>query len=215
MKKKSEYWSNKERFRDYSHEIVHFFSLQRIKEIRNNINIEEQYKLLDIGAGNGFSSFYFKENFDIDIYVGDYSDAMLIRNPLRKKIIFDAKKLPFKDNSFEVVNIWEVLHHIKEPIIALKEAYRVSKKYLILFEPNRNNPFQFLFALFDKEHRLVMKYNMDYLKKMVKDAGFKIRISKKVGFLFPNLTPFFIFKIIKKLPFTFFLGISIMIIGEK
>ena len=209
------YWKNESRFREYNHPIVEYFSMQRLKEIEKYIKISPEYKILDIGAGNGFSSYYYEKYFKSKIVAGDYSKDMLFRNPVSAKLIMDGKKLPFKDNSFDVVNIWEVLHHIESPVEVLKEAYRVSKKYIILFEPNRYNIFQFLFALWDKEHRLVLKYSKKYIENILEESGFKIIVSKNVGIIFPNLMPKFLFEIIKYFPFSNFYGISCMAIAEK
>lgn len=43
-------------------------------------------------------------------------------------VVGDGKKLPFKNNSFDVVLIESVLEHIDEPEIVIKEGYRVLKK---------------------------------------------------------------------------------------
>jgi ubiquinone/menaquinone biosynthesis C-methylase UbiE len=50
----------------------------------------------------------------------------------------DAQKLPFKDNSFDVVTCQTVLIHVKNPTLALKEMKRVVRKggIVICSEPN-------------------------------------------------------------------------------
>lgn len=54
----------------------------------------------------------------------------------------DLTNLTFKDNSFEVVTILEVLEHIKEVKQAIKEAIRVSKRFIVITVPSKedNNP---------------------------------------------------------------------------
>lgn len=54
----------------------------------------------------------------------------------------DLTNLSFKDNSFEVVTILEVLEHIKEVKQAIKEAIRVSRKFIVITVPSKedNNP---------------------------------------------------------------------------
>ncbi len=209
------YWERKERFRHYKHPIVEFFSIQRINEIKKYVDFKEVSYVLDIGGGNGVSSFYYESLFKVKIIAIDRYESMLKFNPVNSKALSDARYLPFKDNSFDLVNIWEVLHHIDNPATVIREAYRVSKKYLVLFEPNRNNPLQFLFSIYDKEHRKVLRYNKKYIKKIVEDSGFSIISYEKVGSLFPNLTPLFIFKIIKKIHFVNIFGISHMIVAKK
>lgn len=47
-----------------------------------------------------------------------------------------AYKLPYKDNSFDLVVCTEVLEHLDAPSKILKEILRVSKKYLLISVPN-------------------------------------------------------------------------------
>lgn len=56
-------------------------------------------------------------------------------------LIYDGKKLPFDDDSFDVVLLIAVLHHSFNPIEMLKEARRVSKR-LIIMEGIYNNKIQ-------------------------------------------------------------------------
>ena len=54
----------------------------------------------------------------------------------------DLTNLTFMDNSFDVVTILEVLEHIKEVKQAIKEAIRVSKRFIVITVPSKedNNP---------------------------------------------------------------------------
>jgi glycosyltransferase involved in cell wall biosynthesis/SAM-dependent methyltransferase len=44
----------------------------------------------------------------------------------------EINKLPFSDNSFDLVMSVDVLEHIDKPINAIKEMFRVSKKYVVV-----------------------------------------------------------------------------------
>ena len=48
----------------------------------------------------------------------------------------NAQELPYEDNSFDFVMILEVLEHVGEPDLVLREAYRVTSKYLLASVPN-------------------------------------------------------------------------------
>jgi len=54
----------------------------------------------------------------------------------------DLTNLSFNDNSFDVVTILEVLEHINEVKKAIKEAIRVSKQFIVITVPSKedNNP---------------------------------------------------------------------------
>lgn len=51
------------------------------------------------------------------------------KNKVEVKIINAlAEKLPFKTETFDLINISEVLEHVNDPLSVLKEVYRVLKK---------------------------------------------------------------------------------------
>ena len=54
----------------------------------------------------------------------------------------DLTNLSFNDNTFDVVTILEVLEHIPNVKKAIKEAIRVSKKFIVITVPSKedNNP---------------------------------------------------------------------------
>ena len=48
----------------------------------------------------------------------------------------DAHRLAFPENAFDTVIMLEVLEHLLEPLVALHEAFRVTKKNVIISVPN-------------------------------------------------------------------------------
>ena len=110
-------------------------------------------------------------------------------NPVEKKVKGNAEKLSFKNNSFDVVFCGNLLHHLANPSKAIQEMTRVSKKYVVLVEPNRNNPLMFLFSLIKKEEQGALKSNNSFLKALCKKEGLKIKSSFTQGAIVPNKTP--------------------------
>ncbi len=45
---------------------------------------------------------------------------------------YDGKKIPFADNSFDVVMIVDVLHHANEPHNLIREAQRVARHFIVV-----------------------------------------------------------------------------------
>jgi len=93
--------------------------------------------VLDAGCGDGF----FLEMLRGDVYGVDISEKRLKRS--RKKNIFCkltladlCYKLPFKDASFNIIILTEVIEHLKKP--SMGELLRILKKggYLIVSAPN-------------------------------------------------------------------------------
>lgn len=213
-----EYWEENANARGYKHPIVKFFVEQRIDWIKRYIDISSIKSAFDVGCGDGFSTYYFSQIIP-RVEGGDIAENMLSKNPVDRKYlhVIDAEKLPQKDSSFDLVYTWEVLHHVPNPDIAVKEMARVSKEYVILFEPNRSNPLQFFFGLLNKQERGTLRSTKTYLETLCKDADLEIVASEFLGKIPPNKTPESMMPLMKKLSFssTLFTGISIGVIAKK
>jgi SAM-dependent methyltransferase len=85
--------------------------------------------ILDIGSGNCALNMQLK-NLGFDI------TGLDIRNKSAYKeiepVIYDGSTLPFEDNSFDIVQLITVLHHIKDPEKILREAKRVGRKVIVM-----------------------------------------------------------------------------------
>jgi len=97
-------------------------------------------KILEVGCGEGYIIKHLREKFNVNIIGMDISNDILeiarSMNPNLKFFLGDIYKLGFKDDSFDMVLILEVLEHLKYPNRALEEIKRVSKEYVIVSVPN-------------------------------------------------------------------------------
>jgi ubiquinone/menaquinone biosynthesis C-methylase UbiE len=86
-------------------------------------------RILDIGCGGAHVAKTLKD-------AGYHITPLDIRNKSYFKdiqpVIYDGKKIPFADNSFDIALLLTVLHHIKDPLATLAEAKRVSKRIIII-----------------------------------------------------------------------------------
>lgn len=210
-----DFWKKEHPFRDTNHPVVRFFSQQRIRLVKDHIPFDKIKTYLDMGSGDGVSALYLPES--LKVCVSDYAINRLEKNRFPTKVVCDCNVLPFKDNSFDVVSCWEVLHHNPDIQKIIAEMKRISKKYIYVFEPNMYNPFQFIFALLSKEHRWVIKHNytLKNLKNQFEKAGLKTRAAQNTGWIFPNKTPLWLLGILRKLPFSCRIGISSFLVLEK
>lgn len=93
-------------------------------------------RVLDAGAGLGKIVKRFKElNIDLDVFASDISFEMTKRLasffvdfPSVNIFLSDIQNTCFADNSFNVVTIQQVLHHLPFPEQGLREISRVLKK---------------------------------------------------------------------------------------
>lgn len=99
----------------------------------------ENAKYLDIGSGQGHNTLatgnYFefpKENiFGLDIK--EYENVCLEQDQIN---IYDGFKCPFPDNHFDLITIYQVLHHVDELDKLITEIARILKPqgYLVIKE---------------------------------------------------------------------------------
>ena len=140
---------------------------------------------------------------------------MLSLNPYRKAIQGEVENLPFCDGSHDIVFSTNLLHHLDDPLCALKEMARVSRKFVVLVEPNRNNLLMFLFSLIKKVERGALKFSQNYLVSLIEQAGLRLLCACSHGSIVPNKTPGFLVSFLepinKKIP----MGFYIMAIAEK
>jgi len=94
--------------------------------------ISRNSKILDLGCGSGIVINEFKKRFNSEIFGVDIIDNRVIDIPFKK--IEGVNLSCFPDNSFDTVMISFVLHHSEDPVELLKEAKRVAKKNIIIYE---------------------------------------------------------------------------------
>ncbi len=102
--------------------------LNKIRIIRNNLKIEKQDFLLDVGCGTGI----FAEEFKC-IKIGvDPAINLLNQGKNAFYIQAYAENLPFKDNCFDKVISVTAIHNFKNIRKGLEEIKRVFRKNIAL-----------------------------------------------------------------------------------
>jgi len=107
---------------------------RRTYEIIQAIHKHHQSKIdtiLDIGTAEGAMLSSIKKEFPQAKCFGlEYSQELIDINQSKniKIIQGDAQKLPFKDNSFNIVVATAVIEHLSQPLKMVSESYRVLKK---------------------------------------------------------------------------------------
>jgi len=100
--------------------------------------------LLDIGCQD--ISVYNSLKNSYSITLADFFPS----NKLIKKE--DVQNLSFKNKSFDIVLCQEVLEHVENPVKAIHELKRITKKQLIISVPNEPFFTLFRFMVWEKEH---------------------------------------------------------------
>jgi SAM-dependent methyltransferase len=182
-----DFWESGGLYRPSHHPVVALFARQRVEYLRHIGALDDAWSLLDVGAGSGFSSMYYPEG--IRVIACDYAAGMLSGNSTRERVRCSAYRLPFRDDAFDVVTCWELLHHLETPAQAIREMLRVARRRIIIFEPNRINPGHIYLGLMRENERYSLRFTPRFLRSLVREAGGEIIWHERCGLLFPNVTP--------------------------
>ncbi len=125
------------------------YTLEALKDVKG--------KILDIGCGGGnIAKAIKKYRPDLDIYGIDISKKAIdeaLKDPMRVSFsVGTCEKIPFKDNAFDALVMYDVLEHVEKPEIALREMKRVVKKNgkIHIFSPLDGQPwtlYSFIYKL--------------------------------------------------------------------
>jgi ubiquinone/menaquinone biosynthesis C-methylase UbiE len=187
----AEYWANNPNARRYDHPVVRAFARQRLDWLDGIVPLKNVERALDVGCGDGFATYYMDERVKY-VEAGDASELMLKIHPLpaERLHLLDAENMhQFADKSYDLVYAWEVLHHLTSAKKAVAEMVRVSKKHVVIFEPNRDHALQFLFGLAVKHERGILRSTKEYLTSLTEGLPVRIKALSYSGRIPPNKTP--------------------------
>ncbi len=118
---------------------AHFNALNQIITLGKELGIQTY---LDVGCGTGRGvAFLLKNSFNA--YGVELSQSLLRQAiqkndvPAHRLLYGNGLSLPFKENSFDAVCAFGLLHHIKHPNLVVKEMMRVARKVIFLSDSNR------------------------------------------------------------------------------
>lgn len=171
-----------------------YFARMKV-ELLKEFEANEPIRLLDFGCGDGATEMFMLQHFShwqIDaIDVSEQSILVAKERALSNVAfsVFDGSNTSFPDNTFDVVFIAGVLHHVNFSLHQqlLSEVFRVLKPggRFYLFEHNPLNPVtRYLVntCVFDKDAKLL---HFGYTRKRLEKAGFEIAVKRYIIF-FPR-----------------------------
>ena len=184
------YWAANPNARRYDHPVVTAFVDQRLDWLERHVPLRSLGSALEVGCGDGFASYAVAKRIP-GLEAGDFSQLQLDLNPLPKEQLhlLDAENLQFADNSYDLVYAWEVLHHLNDPKKAVREMLRVSKKWVVIFEPNRDHILQFAFGAAVKHERGILRSSRNYLRGLYAGLPVREHAAAYTGKIPPNKTP--------------------------
>jgi SAM-dependent methyltransferase len=170
--------------------------------------------VVDIGCGNGVFTLYLRNRAKSVVGL-DFSAHMLKENPCRSLIQADVASLPLDSGSFDVAFEANVLHHLDHPSQVVSEMARVARRWVVLLEPNRNNPVMFAFGLLVKEERALLRSNLAHVRHLVEEQGLVVRLSISTGMISQNNTPASLVPFLRRFDRPLPLGEYLITVAEK
>lgn len=162
------------------------------------MNYKKGYSILDVGCGDGtYTQEYFtavKPGKIVGFDTAEKAVLSAIKKNKNKKIDFQCinayqvtKK--FKYESFDIVVIRGVLHHLYDPEKAIKSISKISRKIIVL-EPNGYNPILKVIEKASPYHRRheERSYWPPTLNKWFEQNGFKVK-KQKFCVIVPYFSP--------------------------
>jgi SAM-dependent methyltransferase len=195
-----DYWEGIEKRRTPAHPAVRAFAEPKLEFVCQTLDHDgEPLSMLEVGAGNGYFSHTFASAFELTCL--DFSRNMLEMNPMPwdQKVVGDAENLEYDDDAFDVVFCGNLLHHLEDPLIAVREMARVARKHVVLIEPNIVNPLMFAFGAIKPEERGSLKFTPGYVKGLGRRAGMGLRGFASHGSIVPNKTPMLLLPILRRI----------------
>jgi len=147
--------------------------------------------ILDVGCGDGaLDRLIVQKQFNFDI---KGVDVLVRRKTYIPVVKFDGNTIPYNDSSFDAVMFVDVLHHMDDPMIMLKEARRVASKFIIIKDHTLDGWFAkttlcFMDEVGNRRHGVALPYNYWPKKKWLETfdcLGFAVDAWKDSLKLYP------------------------------
>ena len=114
------------------------------QEVQRKLKIFRWFDRFDfasfIDVGSGFDQYpnLVRERYGVPAYFSDFAHSMNLpyggreQGKLDHAITLNIARLPFADDTFDLVLASEVLEHLVRPVEAIAELLRVARKYLVM-----------------------------------------------------------------------------------
>ena len=145
-----------------------------------------QAVIMEIGCSSGFLIRDLVKTFPQSVVIG----ADVVKEPLHKlaKVLpgvplirFDLLQCPLPEKSVDVLVMLNVLEHIEDDVLALKNAYKLLKPggSLVIEVPAG----QYLYDSYDEQLHHFRRYSASELRSKLVHAGFTVTRRSHLGFL--------------------------------
>ena len=181
-----------------------YLANQRLTDIALEMVDFKTKKVLDVGCGDGTYTLDLLEKgqpsmihgIDISPEAIELAQQRIVGKPASFEVR-SADKTDFATDSYDIVHMRGILHHMNNPAQALIEAIRIAPEVIVI-EPNGYNPILKVIERTSRYHieHQEKSYRPKVLKEWTRQAGGIIRGERYVG-LVPFFCPSLIARILK------------------
>lgn len=147
-------------------EFVHggYVHNRRVRVLRDHLAelIPRKARVVDVGCGDGLLARRIMEQRpDVEIRGID----VLVRRGTHVPVDgFDGQVIPYGDNSFDTVMLVDVLHHLEDPMVLLRQAIRVARRTIMIKDHTCDGLFarrtlRFMDQVGNARHGVSLPYN--------------------------------------------------------
>src|SRR6266542_4298356 len=144
---------------------------------------KERPRILDVGCGTGanlelLGGFGLAEGVDVSAQALEFCRARGLVDVKQG----EAERLPYEDQSLDLVTGLDVVEHLDNDLVGLREMHRVLRPsgYALIFVP----AFMFLWGVQDDISNHRRRYTLTGLKQVALQAGFEIERASYVNITF-------------------------------
>lgn len=164
-----------------------------LNKIFDFLNIPKSARTIDIGCGTGFVlNLLRKKGYKNSIGIDNSQNALFLCqklfNLVKDKDVFlmDCKRLDFPNKHFDLVFSEGLLEHFKNATAIAKQMCRVSKKWVLIVQPNSSSLFGKTKNLLSKFFKLSWQKEYSYTKRdyidMFKKSDFTLENYGQINF---------------------------------
>ena len=210
-----EYWDAREAWqRGSDHAAARADADLTLAYLARWIELGPDTDLLDVGAGSGNFTRYLEERAPRTVGL-DFSGGQLALNPARKRVRASSNELPFADRTFDVAFAAGLLHHVPDPAAALGEMARVSRRWVVAYEPNRNNPAMFAFSALHREEWAALRMHPGSLRRHAERAGLRVHACVSFGWIPSNVLPAWAVPFFRRIPPRLPFALGALLVAER
>ena len=176
----------------------HKARIEILKDILNSkLDKRNKIKILNVGSCTGETSLILNKFGTVDSLEYDYETYKYLKtNNKINPIHGDVTRMSFKDNKYDLICCFDVLEHISNDNLALKEMNRCLKPKGILFLTVPS--YKFLWSDHDVKMHHFRRYNIKEINEKIKINNYKVIKSSYFNtfLFFPILLVRFLKKIV-------------------